>query len=130
MKTKSFILAIFVCIFLAGCATYPRKVESTQRSNLTVGTVKTKIIKGETKQAEILEIFGSPNLVTKNKSDNEVWNYNKMSFETATGSDGGTLILFGGSRALSTSTTKSFDLIITFDNNDVVKDYSVISASF
>ena len=70
-----------------------------------------KIIKGETTQAEILEIFGSPNIVTKNKSDNEVWNYNRMSFETATGDDGATLIFWGGSRALSTSTTKSFDLI-------------------
>ncbi len=130
MKTKSFILVILVCIFLVGCATYPRQVESTQRSNLTIGTVKSKIIKGETTQAEILEIFGSPNIVTKNKSDNEVWNYNRMSFETATGADGGTLILFGGSRALSTSTTKSFDLIIIFGDNDVVKDYSIISASF
>ena len=35
-----------------------------------------------------------------------------------------------GSRAVSSATTKSFDLIIIFDENDIVKDYSIIAASF
>ena len=104
--------------------------ESYEKSNLTAGTVKKEIIKNKTTQAEVLKLFGAPNIMTMDSNGNEVWNYNKMSYSTTTGTDGGTLILWGGSRAMSTSTTKSFDLIITFDKNNIVKDYRVIAASF
>ena len=120
---------VILCIsFVFGCATFPEK--ETEKSKLTVGVVKQMIIKGETNQAEILETFGSPNLVTKNKEENEVWSYNRMSFEHKEGADGIFYIFGTGSRAMTTATTKSFDLIITFDENDIVKDYSVISASY
>ena len=125
-----FIICIFTLTFLVGCATFPKEEEPAQQSNLTFGVVKSKIIKGQTTQAEILEIFGSPNITTKNRDDDEVWNYSRMSYKTAAGSDGGSVIFFGGNRAMSTATTASFDLIIIFDKNDRVKDYSVISAKF
>lgn len=115
---------------LIGCATFPKTMESEQKSNLTYGSVKANIEKGKTTQAEVLQLFGAPNLVTKNRSDDEVWNYNKMSYESLSGSDAGGFIFWGGSKAMTTSNTKSFDLIIIFDSNDVVKDYSIISASF
>lgn len=86
--------------------------------------------KGETTKAEVLKAFGSPNLVTKNRSADEVWNYNRMNFTTRVGEDAGSLIFWGGSRAVSTATTRSFDLMITFDSGDIVKDYSVIQASY
>ncbi|MCK5219013.1 hypothetical protein KAR10_05790 [bacterium] len=128
-KLLVFFLSMFFIIF-SGCATFSRQNEPVQKSNLTMGTVKTEIIKGETTQAEILKLFGAPNITTKNRDDDEVWNYNKMSYQSKTGADGGTFILWGGSRAMSSTTTKSFDLIIIFGKNDVVKDYSVISASY
>ena len=53
-----------------------------------------------------------------------------MSFESSNTDAFGTLILVGGSSAVSRSTSKTLDLIITFDDNKVVKDYSVISAQF
>ncbi len=88
--------------------------------------VKSKIEKGKTSQAEILQIFGSPNMVTKNRSNNEVWSYNRMSVVQKGGQ---TNFLFG-ERASVSSSNKSFDLIIVFDSTDVVKDYSVISTNF
>jgi hypothetical protein len=130
MRIGMFFVVFLLQTCLIGCATFPRSNEPTQKSNLTSGTVKKEIIKGETSQAEVLELFGAPNIITKNSDDDEVWNYNKMSFEKVSGSDSGGIIFWGGSRAMSTATTKSFDLIIVFDENDVVKDYSVISASF
>ena len=126
MKTLiSFSGAILILLY-SGCTPMPN-IEPKQKSNLTVGMVKTKIIKGETNQAELLEIFGAPNLVTKNKNDDEVWNYNKMSYEKGAGAASDVWL---GSRSLSTATTSSFDLIIIFDDNEVVKDYSIISASY
>lgn len=133
MRSTMVLTAVGVCISLAvltGCATTGRDSQSPQKSNLTMGVVKTEVIKGETTQAEILQLFGAPNLVTKNRSEEEVWNYNRMSFESVRGSDSGFAIFWSGSRAVSSTTTNSFDLIITFDENDVVKDYSVISASY
>ena len=125
-----FITCIFALTFFVSCATFPKEEQPAQQSNLTFGVVKSKIIKGQTTQAEILEIFGSPNITTKNRDNDEVWNYSRMSYKTAAGADGGSVILFGGSRAMSTATTASFDLIIIFDKEDRVKDYSVISAKF
>ena len=122
---------IFIALtafLLASCSSYKygQNAEPTQKSNLTFGVVKSKIEKGVTKQAEILNIFGSPNLVTKNKSNDEVWSYNKMSVQERAGSTD----FFTGQRASVSSSSQSFDLIITFDKNDVVKDYSVISTSY
>lgn len=137
-KTVYLILTLFIGSVSAGCYTAPRTGDESQKSNLTAGMVKIQIIKGETTQAEVLEIFGAPNIVTKNRGDDEVWNYSRMSFES-TSSSGTILGIFwtglaagaaSGSRASSTATTKSFDLILIFDENDIVKDYSVIAASF
>jgi len=124
----SFFCLLLVVLLIVSCAS--SGVKEVSNTNLTAGRVKMEIKKSETTQADILEIFGSPNIITKNRSDNEVWNYNRMSYEAAYGSDGGGLIFWGGSRAMSSTTTKSFDLIIIFDERDVVKDYSIISASF
>jgi hypothetical protein len=101
-----------------------------ERSKLTVGEVKRQITKGFTTQAEVVSLFGSPNLVSKNRDDKEVWAYNKMSFDSSRASSGASLILIGGSKATSSTTSKSMDLIITFDKNDVVEDYKVIYASY
>ena len=123
-----FLIILSILFLFAGCFT--SGIKEASNSNLTAGKVKMEIKKGITTQEEILKIFGSPNIVTKNRDNDEVWNFSRMSFESAYGSESGGFILWGGSRAMSSSTTKSFDLIIIFDNKDVVKDYSIISATF
>lgn len=118
----------FISTLLSSCKSYQygSGEENTQKSNLTFGVVKSKIIKGETTQEEILKIFGSPNMVTKNKSNNEVWSYNRMSVVNK----GGTTNFLFGERASVSSSSQSFDLIVTFNENDIVKDYSVVSTSY
>ena len=124
---NKFILTGLLIISLSSCNSYKYGTEGTaEKSNLTMGVVKSKIVKGSTSQDEILKLFGSPNLVSKNKSNREVWSYNKMSVEQKAGSTD----FFAGQRASQSSSSKSFDLIITFDENDVVFEYSVISKTF
>ena len=110
MRKLYVILLFFSLLFSISCNSYKygANAEPTQKSNLTFGVV------------------GAPNLVSKNKSNNEVWSYNKMS---VVNKQGGTDFLFGA-RASQSSSTQSFDLIITFDSNDIVSDYSVISTSY
>ena len=125
---------LLLVMFLPGCATFPKPDESTQQSNLTQGVTKAKIIKGQTTQAEILQLFGAPNITTKNKNQQEVWNYHKISYESFGAAKRDAYFFLGdslgGSRAITSTTSRSFDLIITFDEHDVVSDYSVVSAQF
>lgn len=121
------IIYLFVSVLLFnGCAS----VQPAQKSNLTPGMAKTKIIKGQTTQNEILEVFGAPNIVTKNKSGNEVWTYDKASVETSTSSVYGTILIVGGAGSRASSSANTFTLMIEFDDKDVVKDFSYRSAAF
>ncbi|MDP8264317.1 MAG: hypothetical protein P9M12_02405 [Candidatus Aceula lacicola] len=121
---------VFWCVallfFVVGCAS----VQPIQRGNLTPGMAKTKIINGQTNQNEILEVFGAPNIITKNKSGNEVWTYDKMSVEKGTSDIYGTLIIAGGTGSRSSSSTRTFTLMIEFDKNDMVKNSSYRSSTF
>lgn len=113
-------------IFTVGCQTK----QPTQKSNLSMGTVKKNIVKGKTNQAEIMQLLGSPNLTTKNSKGGEVWTYTRQSYDSESGGFGGGLILFGGNKAFSSSSSNSFDLILTFNDKDVVEDYSVIQSAY
>lgn len=116
-----------IAMCLASCSSYKYGAEgNAQKSNLTMGVVKSQLEKGRTTQEDVLKLFGAPNLVSKNKSSFEVWSYNKMSVENKAGSTD----FFSGQRASQSSSSRSFDLIITFDENDVILDYSVISTAF
>ena len=125
--TTFWLILISPLIFgLSACVTS----QAPQKSNLTPGVVKTQVQKGVTSQADILGLLGAPNIVAKNKEGAEVWTYSRQSFDSESGGFGGGLLLFGGSKAFSSSSSNSFDLIITFDEKNIVKDYSVISSQF
>ena len=130
MRILNLIIILIALVAILRCASYPKEMQPVQKSNLTAGTVKKEIVKGKTTQAEVIQLFGSPNLMTMDGDGNEVWNYNKMSYTTTEGYDGGTLIFWGGSRTMRSTTTQSFDLIIVFDKKNIVKDYRVISAAY
>ena len=123
-------LTILVVIALFILQGYAFAVDTVQKSNLTPGVAKTKIIKGETTQTQILETFGSPNIITKNKSGNEVWTYDKVSVDKSATEGYGTLIVVGVTKGDYSSSARTFTLMIEFDDKEVVKDYSYRSAAF
>ena len=123
MKT-GILITVLLCLICSGCA------PTLQKSNLTPGMAKTRIVKGETSQNDILEVFGAPNVITKTKTGNEVWTYDKVSIDTSHSSMyGGLMILHGGGGKSSVS-TRTFILMIEFGDNDIVKDYSYRSSAF
>ena len=79
-------------------------------------------MKGETKQLDIMEIFGPPDMVT-HKDNIQVWTYDKTRYDLE--SSGGYLnvLVAGVSSQRSTSSSTSTMLIIYFDKNDTVQDY-------
>lgn len=121
------VYSIASLLLMIGCASTEKPV---QKSNLSMGTVKRTIIKGRTTQSEVVQMLGSPNLVTRNSHDEEVWTYSRQSYDSESGGFGGGLILFGGHKAFSSGSSNSFDLILTFDKHDVVKDYSAVQSQF
>jgi outer membrane protein assembly factor BamE (lipoprotein component of BamABCDE complex) len=126
---KKLLTALFLaCLFLTGCTT--NKAEQIEKSNLTAGMVKKTIIEGVTTQNEILKVFGAPNIVTKNKSGNEVWTYDTVSVVNS-GEEGYWNVVVGGaSGGKSSASTKTFILMIEFDNNSVVKECSYRASAF
>lgn len=132
---KKTLFAFVGLSLIAGCMQNTTEAPvAPQKSNLTYGTVKSQIVKGQTTQTEVITLLGSPNMVSKTKGGDEVWTYSKQSTDSSAESSayGVGLILagFSGGKSNRSSSVSTFDLIITFDNNDVVKDYSVVSSQF
>lgn len=124
------IFSALMLLVLVCCVSCSSTTQAPQKSNLTFGNVKKSINKGKTNQSEVLQLLGSPNITTKNKNNQEVWTYSRQSYDSESGGFGGGLIVFGGNKAFSNQSSNSFDLIITFDKNDIVSDYSVVQSQF
>ena len=115
------VTCILICFVIYGCSPSNTEPAPTQ-SNLTAGMAKKTIVKGQTVQAEVMEIFGPPDLVT-HKDNMQVWTYDKIRYDVEF-SDGYLNVLvagIGGRKARSSSTSTM--LIIYFDSNDKVIDY-------
>lgn len=132
----------------AGCTTAPKHradVRDDSTSRITAGTVQKEIRVGMS-SAEVVEILGSPNMVTTDAKRREVWVYDKVSTERVySSSSGGVGILglvFGGvggaggggnysgkSGANSTS-QRTLTIVIKYDEKNLVRDFSYRQSSF
>jgi hypothetical protein len=98
-------------------------------NNLTLGTVQSKIFKGQS-QSSVMDVLGSPNIVTKDSQGQEVWTYDRISKENEAQSEGFWFFLFGKSSSASSSSSKSLTVLITFDDNKNVLDYTYHSLKY
>lgn len=148
---------IAVTFLIAGCvrAKSPDLPYSNrQKSNLTAGMVKKYVKVGEATQADILSVFGAPNIITRDKDNNEVWTYDRQSIASASevaewnatgragaiagGLVGNTAVVGGASVGGSSGkgstagqvSSATFTLMIKYDENDVVQDYRMMATQF
>ncbi len=122
MRTSTALAAVLITL-LAGCAAPP------QASNLTPGMAKRTIVKGLTRQVEVMEVFGPPDLVT-HRDDQEVWTYDKIRNEVRVSNDVLALIVYARTGQKSYSASTSTMLIVYFDANDIVQDYRLSTTRF
>ncbi len=125
-----------------------------QKSNLTAGMVKKYVKVGQASQAEIISVFGAPNIITRDRDGHEVWTYDRQSMassaEIAAWNAGGTgaamagglrgdAVVGGGaiiggrtgkSSSASQVSSATFTLMISFDEKDIVKDYRMRATQF
>lgn len=111
--------------------------EPMSKSNLTSGQVSMTLKKNITTQAEVVEVFGAPNLVTQNADGEDVWTYQKNATvaNATSNSSYATIILLGGSSKSSgfEQSSRTMNLIIKFKDVKGVKtvvDFSSRSSSF
>lgn len=133
MKKIIFITAVVLSALLFSCTTVYNTGSGSTDSNLTVGKVQREIKKGMS-GAEVAEALGSPNIVTQDANGDETWVYDKIATEAnyTSNSDGLFLILYGKTSTQQTAsvTQKTLTVVIKYDNNKKVKEFSYHSSKF
>lgn len=134
-QIKGILLPLFAAAVLGGCAAQQNlQPVTTRNSELTHGNVQLNLKVGTTTQAEVLEVFGAPNITTIDSQGREVWSYQRAASaqQSVSDSQGWTIILAGGSQSASgfESTSRMLTLIIKFDGNKVVSDFRSRASNF
>lgn len=114
---RRFAISLLIPIFLS-CAFF-RGGQHRESS------LKKEIIKGVTTEANVMRLLGMPTIVTPNSIGDEVWFYKNLTYSFQQSNNGKSLILWEVANADSTSPTRSFNLLITIDQNDIVKDFKL-----
>jgi len=149
---KTAILSLFLLAFLSSCmsgAQHSQSLHSAADRDLTVGLVQAKITIGMG-QGEVAQVLGSPNIVSKDQGGTDTWIYDKIATEAsysndqggvgglvgAGGTPGSALILGGltGSynrnAGASAVTQKTLTVVIKYDKNGKVSDFSYHTSKF
>jgi outer membrane protein assembly factor BamE (lipoprotein component of BamABCDE complex) len=146
-----FLLLISISLTL-GCmsaAEHKAAIQNTDSDRLTAGKVQREIKVGMP-SADVAEILGSPNMVTTDEKRREVWVYDKIATETvySTSSGGVSSLILGGAGSAgllggllgggsanrdagaASKTQRTLTVIIKFDENQKVRDFSYRQSSF
>lgn len=119
---------------LTSCAANQQGPVDVRNSALTQGNVQMNLRVGKTTKAEVLEVFGSPNITTRDASGSEVWTFQRHATVAQSSSSGNfwTILLVGGGQSASgfSETSRTMTLIIKFDQNDIVSDFRSRTSDF
>ena len=141
---KNGTMAILAAAAAAGCSAthHVADVRASDYANrVTVGTVQKEIRIGMS-ATDVAGTLGSPNIVTTDGERQETWIYDKISSEVTYSRSSGTIVglLFGsagggaglGSTNAGSSATsqRTLTVIIKFDGNDRVRDFSYHASRF
>ena len=145
MNTLKYLATLaLTAVIAAGCsATHHaedvRVADDTDR--LTVGTVQREIRLGMS-AADVASFLGSPNIVTTDDERLETWIYDKISSDVTYSRSSGTIVglIFGSSgggagvgttSAGSTSSSqRTLTVIIKYDADNLVRDFSYHTSRF
>jgi outer membrane protein assembly factor BamE (lipoprotein component of BamABCDE complex) len=150
MTVRSILVVLALVVFAgSGCMTASRHAEDVQQGlegdKLTVGTVQREVRQGMS-GAEVVEVLGSPNIVSTDEKGREVWVYDRISTDTVrSSSSGGILALIfgtqggGGGGALGhagydtgakSTSQRTLTVIIKFDEAGKVRDFDYHATRF
>ena len=132
MKYKNILLAIaFATIpFISACSTTNY---SLNEEKMTVAKAQTEIKIGMPSSA-VIEVLGSPNMVTTDTERRETWVYDKVStnIQSSSSKSGVWLLLFaaGSKDVQASSNQRTLTIIVKFDKNGLVRDFAYRTSTF
>ena len=129
---KQLILLIMVAsVFVIGCTSTGNTITNDEK--LTVAKAQ-KEIKIGMSSADVVEVLGSPNMVTTDDQRRETWVYDKVStMVDSSSSSMGVWWLIGVSernKASSRTAQRTLTIIIKFDEQGKVRDFAYRTSSF
>ena len=132
MKYKNILLAIaFATIpFISACSTTNY---SLNEEKMTVAKAQTEIKIGMP-SSEVVEVLGSPNMVTTDTERRETWVYDKVStnVQSSSSKNGVWLLLFaaGNHNVQASSNQRTLTIIVKFDKDGLVRDFAYRTSTF
>ena len=145
-------LLLTTCLMAFGCSSaseHAAQLHSTAEREMTVGIVQREIRPGMS-AGEVADALGSPNIVTRDKTNRETWVYDKIATQASySNSQGGVaggagvaavpgavllLGLLGGnyseSAGASATTQKTLTVVIRFDQDSRVSSATFHASTF
>ena len=123
-------------IFFSGCSTagsHLNQVRSDAGDRITVGKVQREIRVGMS-SAQVIEVLGSPNVVSTDENRLEVWVYDKIATDVSySNSNGGVWLILGavgGNSGAASTSQRTLTVVIKFDADKKVRDFAYHSSSF
>jgi len=134
MKGKYFlILGLLIVMGCTSAGYHKQQVQGDRGETLTVGTVQRQIKLGMS-SADVIQVLGSPNMVSTDGERREVWVYDKVASDVTYSQGGGfwTLILLGSDRVAGSQSTsqRTLTVVIKFDNDGKVRDFAYHASKF
>lgn len=132
MKLKNIAIALVLgtSVLMSACATTDYDV---QAENMTVAKAQREIKIGMS-SADVVEVLGSPNMVTTDAQRRETWVYDRVSTNVQSSSSGAGvwLLVFGAgnSNQKVTSSQRTLTIIVKFDEKGLVRDFSYRTSAF
>ncbi|WP_018692832.1 hypothetical protein [Algicola sagamiensis] len=146
---KNLILSIIPLLtILSGCkstADHRADIRDDSGDRISVGKVQREIREGMT-TADVIQILGSPNIVSTDEERREVWVYDKVSTDSAysTSSGGISALILGfgpkaagglgggynASTGAASTSQRTLTIIIKFDKDSRVRDFAYHQSKF
>lgn len=147
-----FLGGLAIATLLGGCkavSEHQAAVQYQADDQLTVGTVQREVRVGMS-SAEVVQVLGSPNVVTTDEKRREVWVYDKIATDRAYSTSyggisalvlGGTLVgaglvgaavapSYGASTGASSTSQRTLTVVIKFDEQNTVRDFAYHTSRF
>lgn len=132
-------IAYWLCIapIVASCnldaSSHRQRVQDDAGDRISAGTVQREIRKGMT-STDVVSVLGSPNIVTSGEGGRQTWVYDKVATDQVRSSSDLSVftIIFNPSSSASARSTsqRTLTIIIKFDENEKVDDFSYRQSSF
>ena len=123
-------------LLLTGCSTassHLNQVRSDAGDRVTVGKVQREIQVGMP-SSQVVEVLGSPNIVSTDENRLEVWVYDKIATDVSySNSNGGVWLILGavgGNSGAASTSQRTLTIVVKFDAEKKVRDFAYHSSSF